>query len=207
MSLFGTVNCPLLVLFAEVPTILALLQFLSCSFLLSSVLSIRLPIGRRILPSPLFKWSETVKILVLRYNIYVPDLVFFGESYTTRPERSESFQAQCVKRVMEANSVWKMSLVGISYGGFVAYSMPAQFKECVERVVICCAGVCLEEKDIKNGLFPVNDVDVAATILSETAETMMELLWYAFVKPPKALPSCLLNDFIDEMKINGISGE
>ncbi|CAI9116296.1 OLC1v1017404C3 [Oldenlandia corymbosa var. corymbosa] len=147
-----------------------------------------------------WQWSETVKILVPHFNIYVPDLVFFGESYTTRPERSESFQAQCVKRVMEANSVWKMSLVGMSYGGFVAYSMAAQFKECVERVVICCAGVCLEEKDIKNGLFPVNDVDVAAAILlPETAETMRELLRYAFVKPPKALPSCLLNDFIDEM--------
>ncbi|CAI9116659.1 OLC1v1017864C1 [Oldenlandia corymbosa var. corymbosa] len=96
-----------------------------------------------------------------------------------------------------------MSLVRMSYGGFVAYSMAAQFKECVERVVICCAGVCLEEKDIKNRLFPVNDVDVAAAILlPETAETMRELLLYAFVKPPKALPSCLLNDFIDTTATN-----
>ncbi|KAG4954759.1 hypothetical protein JHK87_040353 [Glycine soja] len=34
--------------------------------------------------------------------MYVSDLVFFGGSYTTRPERGERFQAKCVARVMEA---------------------------------------------------------------------------------------------------------
>ncbi|GJR70632.1 putative alpha/beta hydrolase fold protein [Tanacetum coccineum] len=52
-------------------------------------------------------------------------------------------------------SVKKVRVVGLSYGGFVAYSMAVQFKEMVERVVICCAGVCLEMKDLDDGLFPV----------------------------------------------------
>lgn len=145
-----------------------------------------------------WQWGETVRVLTPHFNIYVPDLVFFGDSYTTRPDRSDSFQAQCVKRVMEANSVDKMSLVGMSYGGFVAYSLAVQFKECVEKVVLCCSGVCLEEKDIKDGLFPVDNVDDAADILlPQTAEMMRELMRYTFVKPPKGLPSCLLEDFIE----------
>lgn len=148
----------------------------------------------------MWQWWETVRILAPNFNVYVPDLVFFGDSFTTRPDRSESFQAQCVKRVMDANSVEKMSVVGISYGGFVAYSMAAQFRESVEKVVICCSGVCLEEKDIKEGLFPVKNVEEAADILVPLkAEKMKELLSYTFVKPPKGIPACLLEDFIDEM--------
>ena len=59
----------------------------------------------------------------------------------------------------------KMNLVGISYGRFVGYSMAAQFQEKIERFVLCCAGVSLEEKDSNNGLFVVSNLDEAATIL------------------------------------------
>lgn len=95
----------------------------------------------------------------------------------------------------------KMSVVGLSYGGFVAYDMAARYRECVEKVVICCAGVCLEEKDLKEGLFVVSNVDDAAKILlPQTAEQMRALMGYTFVKTPaKVLPSCLLTDFIHEM--------
>lgn len=146
----------------------------------------------------MWQWWETVRILAPHLNIYVPDLVFFGDSFTTRPERTESFQAQCVKRVLEANSVEKTSVVGISYGGFVAYSMAAQFKEMIEKVVICSSGVCLEEKDMKEGLFPVDNVEEAAEILvPQTPEKMRELMKYTFVKPPRGIPACFLEDFID----------
>ncbi|XP_031115620.1 uncharacterized protein LOC116019518 isoform X1 [Ipomoea triloba] len=150
----------------------------------------------------MWQWGDTVRILSPHFNIYVPDLVFFGESYSTRPERSDAFQAQCVKRALEANSVGgKVHVAGLSYGGFVAYSLAAQFRDSVEKVVICCAGVCLEDKDLKEGLFPVDNVEEAADILlPQTAEKMRELMRFTFVKPPaKVLPSCLLTDFIDEM--------
>lgn len=136
------------------------------------------------------------------FNIFIPDLVFFGDSYTTRPERSESFQAQCVMRVMEANSVKKLSLVGLSYGGFVGYSLAAQFSEAVERVVICCAGICMEEKDLEEGVFKVSDLEEAARILvPETPEKLRELMGFSMFKPTplRLVPSCLLEDFIDVM--------
>ncbi|KAF5807741.1 putative triacylglycerol lipase [Helianthus annuus] len=135
--------------------------------------------------------------LVHHFNVYVPDLVFFGDSFTTRSDRSDSFQAQCVYRVMEVNSVKRMRVVGLSYGGFVAYSLAAQFKEMVERVVICCAGVCLEEKDLEDGLFPVKSLEEAAEILlPQTPEKMKELMRFTFVKPPVKTPNCILVDFI-----------
>ncbi|XP_043722582.1 monoacylglycerol lipase abhd6-A-like [Telopea speciosissima] len=148
----------------------------------------------------MWQWSDLLRPFITRFNIYVPDLLFFGDSFTTRPERTESFQAQCMMKLMEAHGVSKLSLVGISYGGFVAYSMAAQFPEAVERVVLCCAGVCLEEKDLKEGLFVVSSLEEAASVLMpQTPEKLRELVRLSFVKPAKTMPSCFLRDFIDVM--------
>ncbi|KAL6517637.1 hypothetical protein OROMI_033338 [Orobanche minor] len=146
----------------------------------------------------MWQYGELLRHLLPRFNIYVPDLVFFGESTTERADRSEAFQARCVMRLMEAHGVERMSVVGISYGGFVGYSIAAQFPEAVEQVVLCCTGVCLEEKDLKNGLFEVADLDEAASILMpQTPAKLRELMKFAFVRPVKAVPSCFLSDYID----------
>ncbi|KAJ8544035.1 hypothetical protein K7X08_025653 [Anisodus acutangulus] len=71
----------------------------------------------------------------------------------------------------EDYGVKKMIVVGLSYGGFVGYSMAVQFPEAVEKLVLGCSGVCLEEKDMENGMF----------------------------QPTKNVPACFLNDFIDVM--------
>ncbi|KAK6150398.1 hypothetical protein DH2020_015330 [Rehmannia glutinosa] len=147
----------------------------------------------------MWQWNDFVSPLASKFNVYVPDLLFFGESYTTRPERSEAFQAESVMRAMEAMGVrGRMRVVGLSYGGFVAYSMAAQFPDAVERVVIGCAGVCLEEKDMEDGLFRVKSVDEAIGILlAQTPEKLRELMRLSFYKPVKNVPSCFLSDFID----------
>ncbi|XP_052201974.1 uncharacterized protein LOC127807852 [Diospyros lotus] len=148
----------------------------------------------------MWQWADVVRAVAPHFNVYVPDLVFFGGSYTTRPDRSDAFQARCVMGVLLANRVGKMVVAGMSYGGFVAYSMAAQWPEAVERVVLCCAGVCLEERDLAEGLFRVADVEEAARILlPRTAAEMRELMRYTLVKPPLIIPSCFLQDYVDEM--------
>lgn len=145
----------------------------------------------------MWQYGELLHHLMPRYNVYVPDLVFFGESWTQRPERSEAFQAECVMRLMAAQGVRRVSVVGISYGGFVSYSMAAQFPQAVEKVVVCCSGVCLEEKDLKEGFFEVADLDEVSRILTpQTPEKLRELINFAFAKPPKAVPSYILSDYI-----------
>ncbi|WCJ31899.1 alpha/beta-Hydrolases superfamily protein [Euphorbia peplus] len=148
----------------------------------------------------MWQFNDFIPPLKSKFNIYVPDLLFFGDSYTTRPERSEAFQAQCVMALMDRFNVKTMDLMGLSYGGFVSYSMAAQFKERVGRVVLCCAGVCLEEKDLEEGLFKVKNVDEAVDILlPKSPDKVRELMRLAFYKPPPNAPSCFLSDFIQVM--------
>ena len=78
------------------------------------------------------------------------------------------------------------------------YSMAAQFPERLEKVVLCCAGVCFEEKDMDEGLFKVKSVDEAVSILlPQTPQKMKELVKVTFSKPINVMPTCFLNDFID----------
>ncbi|KAH7520526.1 uncharacterized protein LOC107425299 [Ziziphus jujuba] len=149
----------------------------------------------------MWQWNDIVSPLVAHFNLYVPDLLFFGDSYTSRPERSVEFQARCVVAMMESHGVVRrMNVVGISYGGFVAYSMAALFEEKVERVVLCCAGVCMEEKDMEEGMFQVKSVDEATSVLlPQSPAKMKDLIRISFYKPVKVLPSCFLNDFIEVM--------
>ncbi|XP_047260834.1 uncharacterized protein Mb2734-like [Capsicum annuum] len=146
----------------------------------------------------MWQYSDLLRHFTPYFNVYLPDLLFFGASATKCPERTESFQARCVKKLMEVHGVLRTSLVGISYGGFVGYSVAAQYPETVERLVLCCAGVCLEEKDMKDGLFQVSDLDEATSILlPQTPEKLRELMRFSFFKPVKVMPSYFLSDFID----------
>ncbi|CAN1813161.1 Uncharacterized protein Mb2734 [Linum perenne] len=150
----------------------------------------------------MWQYGDHLRQFTVKFNVYVPDLLFFGRSHTSRSERSESFQAECLMRVMRAHGVERTSLVGISYGGFVGYSMAAQFPGAIEKIVLCCAGVCLEEKDMENGLFKVSNLDEAASILMpQTPEKLKELMRFSFVKPAKGVPTYFLSDFIDKTLI------
>lgn len=146
----------------------------------------------------MWQWDYFINPLIPKFNVYVPDLVFFGESYTTRSDRTESFQAQCVMKMMiNEFCVKKMSVCGVSYGGFVAYSMAAQFPDDVQKLVLICSGVCAEEKDMIDGMFKVSSVeDAAAILLPQTPRKLKELMKLSFYKPAKFMPSCFLTDYI-----------
>lgn len=146
----------------------------------------------------MWQWNEFISPLATKFNIFVPDLLFFGESYTTRPERTEAFQAQCVMKTMEVLGVRKMNIAGISYGGFVGYSIAAQFPEAVQKLAIVCSGICMEEKDMDAGMFRVKSVEEAATkLLPQRPEDLTELMKITFYKPQKRIPSCFLKDYIN----------
>ncbi|CAH2067800.1 unnamed protein product [Thlaspi arvense] len=152
--------------------------------------------------SAIWQWYDVARRLSPHFNLFIPDLVFFGQSSSTRPERSDVFQAQTLMRALEAQSVKRFSLVGLSYGGFVGYRMASMYGDAVERVVICCAAVCVEEKDMRDGVFTVSDLDEASKILvPESVKRLRELMGYIFYKPalPRMVPPCLLRDFIDHV--------
>ncbi|XP_020580926.1 monoacylglycerol lipase abhd6-A [Phalaenopsis equestris] len=149
-----------------------------------------------------WQWSSYLRpLLHAGFDLYVPDLLFFGGSSTSRSDRSETFQAECVMAAMEAIGVNRIrAVVGVSYGGFVGYRIAAMFEAMVEKVVLISAGVCLEEKDVKEGMFVVDDPEEAVSILlPQNPERLRQLIRLSHCRPPPALPACFLSDFIHVM--------
>ncbi|CAN6199858.1 unnamed protein product [Urochloa humidicola] len=151
--------------------------------------------------SATWQWAPYLRPLIAAgFDPIVPDLVFFGASCTGLPDRSDAFQASTIKAAMDAIGVPRFGLVGVSYGGFVGHRMAAMFPEAVERVALICAGVCLEEKDLAEGLFPVAGVgEAAALLVPRRPEEVRRLVRLTFVRPPFIMPSCFLWDYIKVM--------
>ncbi|KAJ6816056.1 catalytic/ hydrolase [Iris pallida] len=150
-----------------------------------------------------WQWAPYVRpLLSAGFNLYVPDLLFFGGSSTPLPDRSEAFQAASVVAAMEAVGAPPRlaGVVGVSYGGFVAYRIAAMFPGAAERVVLLCAGVCLEEGDLGAGMFILSDVEEAARVLlPRTPEKLRELVAVTHHSPPRCMPTCFIKDYINVM--------
>ncbi|XP_037418732.1 2-hydroxy-6-oxononadienedioate/2-hydroxy-6-oxononatrienedioate hydrolase-like isoform X1 [Triticum dicoccoides] len=71
------------------------------------------------------------------HDVYVPDLVHFGGSTSRSPDRSVAFQARCLAAALRNLGVARpCTVVGFSYGGFVAFEMAAAFPGLVRSVVV-----------------------------------------------------------------------
>ncbi|KAK6911859.1 Alpha/beta hydrolase fold-1 [Dillenia turbinata] len=89
------------------------------------------------------RWQFIFQVgpLAKSFNLYIPDLLFFGRSYTTRSDRTEAVQAECVREGLRRLGVQRFTLVGHSYGGFVVYRMAEMYPEAVEKIVIMSSAV------------------------------------------------------------------
>lgn len=147
----------------------------------------------------MWQWHQQISSLLLHFNLYVPDIVFFGKSYSRGSDRSEFFQAQSVMKLMNHLGVSRFHLGGISYGGFVAYRLAHLYPEVVEKVVIICSGVCMMPQD-RHEVFQTNDWrTVAEVLLPQSPDKLMALLKISMHRPPRMIPSFILQDIINTM--------
>ncbi|KAK9108864.1 hypothetical protein Sjap_016924 [Stephania japonica] len=92
-------------------------------------------------------WQFQVGSLTKKYSVYVPDLLFFGGSTTSRTDRSKAFQAECVAKGLRKLGVKRCIVVGFSYGGMVAFEMAEKYPELIDALVI--SGSCIDIVDSK----------------------------------------------------------
>ncbi|KAF9680934.1 hypothetical protein SADUNF_Sadunf06G0173200 [Salix dunnii] len=134
------------------------------------------------------------------FNLYVPDLIFFGDSTTKSSERSEIFQAESVAKLLETLGVEKYSLVGTSYGGFVSYHIARMFPERVEKVVIASSGVNMKKKNNEELVKRAKLEKIDDLMLPQKPSDLRALLGVAVSKPSLLMvPDFFLNDLINKL--------
>ncbi|KAA8546254.1 hypothetical protein F0562_003007 [Nyssa sinensis] len=151
-------------------------------------------------PQGVWQWRQQVTFFAPHFDLYVPDLVFFGNSTSTSSERSEVFQAISVGKLLEKVGVNRYSVVGTSYGGFVAYQMALMWPERVEKVVIASSGINMRQRDNIELVKRAKAEKIEEVMLPRTAAQLRTLISLALFNPPYFyLPDFLLNDFLDKL--------
>ncbi|KAK4393682.1 Biotin biosynthesis bifunctional protein BioHC [Sesamum angolense] len=143
-------------------------------------------------------WQFQVGSLTKKYSVYVPDLLFFGGSITDNPDRSPTFQAECLVKGLRKLGIERCTVVGFSYGGMVAFKMAELYPELVEALVI------------SGSILAMTDSISTATLEGLGFSSSSELLLPNSVKGCKALlrvaahkklwfPDRLHKDFLEVM--------
>ncbi|CAN0918365.1 4,5:9,10-diseco-3-hydroxy-5,9,17-trioxoandrosta-1(10),2-diene-4-oate hydrolase [Linum grandiflorum] len=150
-------------------------------------------------PVAVWQWGRQVQSFAPHYNLYLPDLVFFGESYTTSSRRSEVFQAETVAALLENVGVKRYSVVGTSYGGFVAYHMARMWAERVDKVVIASSGVNMRHKDNEELVKRGKVETISDLMLPQTPTQLRALLDVAANRNLRLVPAFILRDFVHKL--------
>ncbi|XP_027902402.1 uncharacterized protein LOC114162644 isoform X2 [Vigna unguiculata] len=150
-------------------------------------------------PVATWQWRRQVKSLAPHFNLYVPDLVFFGGSTTISSERSELFQAKSVGALLDKLEVETLNVVGTSYGGLVAYNLAKMLGEGrVKKVVIASSGVNMTASSNLEMLRSSQLSNIDDLMFPSSPHHMRQLMSLSIYKPPH-VPDFILNVFIHEL--------
>ncbi|KAM6541925.1 hypothetical protein CsatB_006372 [Cannabis sativa] len=147
-------------------------------------------------PVPTWQWRNQVTYFAPKFNVYVPELIFFGQSTTQLADRSEQFQADTVAKLMEKIGVKKYSVVGTSYGGFVAYNVAKRWADRVDKVVIASSATNMRLRDSMELLKRAKVEKIQDLFLPTSVARLRTLLTLTVYNFSKFVPYSLLDDML-----------
>lgn len=110
-------------------------------------------------------WALQVRSLSKRYSVYIPDLLFFGKSYTDKPDRSPKFQAECLVKAMRILGVKTFVPVGFSYGGVVAFKIAELHGDMVKALVVSGSPPVMTDSNVNQfGYSSISEVLLPKTV-------------------------------------------
>ncbi|XP_024360308.1 uncharacterized protein [Physcomitrium patens] len=150
-----------------------------------------------------FGWEKQIEMFTKEFNVYVPNLVFFGGSSSTSTEKTEAFQADCMVKMLHALEVYnEVMVVGAGYGGLVAFWMAHLYPKFVTKVVFVASGIHMTPTSQKMLLAKFDYDHISELLLPTTATGLKNLASVATTKPVYRLPTCvckgILHVFIDK---------
>ncbi|KAM3377012.1 putative protein isoform X1 [Capsicum galapagoense] len=151
-----------------------------------------------IIGSGLITWLFQILSLSSDFDVYVPNLIFLGDSITDRPERSTTFQAECLVKGLMKIGVEKFSLVGFTYGGMVGFKLAQLYPHMVESMVISSAVIEMTESVSNASLKNIGFTNWSDFLLPKTVTGVKVLLSTGTHKWPW-LPKFFYKDFLEVM--------
>lgn len=149
--------------------------------------------------SAIWQWHEQVGPLASDHRVIVPDLLWFGGSYSRRRDYSIDHQIESVLALLDHLGVEQADFVGISYGGILAHEIAALHPHRVRKLAILDSpGRVYTEADYEGMLERFRVRDVGELMVPETPEQVQVLLELGYHRPPRA-PRWVQNQVLEVM--------
>lgn len=143
-------------------------------------------------------WQFQIGSLSKDYSVYVPDLLFFGGSFSESSDRSPRFQAECLVRGLRKLGVEKCVVVGFSYGGMVAFKMAELYPEMVRAMVISGSILAMTDSISETTLNGLGFSSSSELLLPDSVKGLKALLSVATHKN-LWFPNRLHKDYLEVM--------
>ncbi len=131
------------------------------------------------------QWAAQVYELSKRYRLVVPDFFYFGGSWPVKPSTHLDDQIHMVLELADYLRLDRFDVLGISYGGFVAFELAARFGKRIGKVVISNSpGPFLGHDDHDAMLERLGVEEIADLLVPSHHGKIRDLMSVAFHKPP-----------------------
>ncbi|WVZ69527.1 hypothetical protein U9M48_018300 [Paspalum notatum var. saurae] len=121
-------------------------------------------------------WQFQVGALAKHYDVYVPDLLYFGGSTSPSSDRSPAFQAECLATALRKLGVGPCAVVGFSYGGMVSFKLAEAHPELVRWLVVSGSVVAMTDSISEAALERIGVKSSAELLLPESVQGLKALL-------------------------------
>ncbi len=149
--------------------------------------------------SAIWQWHGQRYLAGDGFRVMIPDLLWFGGSSSTRRDFSIDHQVDMVIALLDKIGWDKGDVVGLSYGGLVAYGLAHRFPERVRRVVLVGSPGPIYTPEDRQALFErLGTDDLARVLLPEKPEDVERLMEIAYYDPPWT-PGFAEQQLIDEL--------
>ncbi|XP_039115598.1 epoxide hydrolase 3-like isoform X1 [Dioscorea cayenensis subsp. rotundata] len=143
-------------------------------------------------------WQFQLGALTNKYDVYVPDLLYFGGSKSSGSERSPEFQAQCLGSALARLGVARCAVVGFSYGGMVAFKLAEMWPELVSHLVVSGSVIAMTDSMSDATLQRLGFASSAELLLPDSVKGLKALLTVATYKK-LWFPDCIHRDYLQVM--------
>ncbi|BAS73337.1 uncharacterized protein [Oryza sativa Japonica Group] len=121
-------------------------------------------------------WQFQAGVLAKHYDVYVPDLLYFGGSTSPSTDRSPGFQAECLAAALRKLGVERCTVVGFSYGGMVSFKMAESHPDLVTSLVVSGSVIAMTDSISEASLERIGVKSSAELLLPETVKGLKALL-------------------------------
>ncbi|GEM_PF-3370989 len=144
-------------------------------------------------PVPQIQWQDLVDELHNEFTLYIPDLIFFGESTSDYPIYDPRFQARQLKKTLEREGIEHMWIAGVSYGGLVAGIFAHEYADKTEKLILIDALSKFASRSHADSLARVYGYDQISEILLPTNGKALKDLFRITFHDPYNYPAFALN--------------